>query len=443
MAKHAADVPGSPSSLASSALRGTTVLQGRYKMSYDAVLGEGAFSKVYKGLDTEGCREVAIKVYKESTDADGECFKKNIELLKHVKSLAEANPFKAAAAAEPGAEASAPSRGTSFQQCLLSKDFLRMEGLLEEGVDGSALELVDFLHCFVELLDYSKDSKGKPGLDIDSEYYYLITELAESSLADELSACADRGITFQTSELRKVQWVLVSVVFGLHCIGFTHLDIKPDNIMKFRSKSGKPQWKLIDLDGALQTGQPHNISDLTFTPPYMAPELAKIWLSGDRKHDNSIVLSRLMDVWSVGMCMLEAIFLKPVLGDWYAEWFEETGDDRKFLHWLSDLSEGPIISGDLRDAIMDINPDLGDLLEGMLNRDPSQRSCITACVAHSWFRVVRQEILEELQKAGDKKAKKIKPDEDDAPVRLESKRSWFGGGGGKNGAKFSVACSVM
>merc|ERR1719401_956739 len=123
------------------------------------------------------------------------------------------------------------------------------------------------------------------------------------------------------------------------------MDIKPMNIVRFSPEQGKnnnkPQWKLIDLDGALRTGIEVSVSSVIATPQYMPPELAMACTSHttgtvlDSSDSRILKLSRLMDVWSVGMCAIEAIFLTPVLDPWYQEWLQETGNDNKFLEWLS------------------------------------------------------------------------------------------------------------
>mmetsp|Transcript_25000 Transcript_25000/g.83476 ORF Transcript_25000/g.83476 Transcript_25000/m.83476 type:complete len:154 (+) Transcript_25000:97-558(+) len=49
---------------------GQELLAGRFKVSYDHMLGEGSFSRVYKGLDRTCNREVAVKIYKCSPADD-------------------------------------------------------------------------------------------------------------------------------------------------------------------------------------------------------------------------------------------------------------------------------------------------------------------------------------------------------------------------------------
>jgi len=103
-----------------------------------------------------------------------------------------------------------------------------------------------------------------------------------------------------------------------------------------------------------------------------------------------------MDVWSVGMCALEAIFLQPVLKPWYDEWLDPKHADSSdlqgcttFLTWLGDYSK-PVMDDDMYEAIRALDPEVAKLLVGMLAKDPQKRLSITECITHAWFEPVRQ-----------------------------------------------------
>jgi len=281
---------------------------------------------------------------------------------------------------------------------------------LGEAFRGGAQSLIgqmDFTGCFVNILGYSRDSLGAPGMDVESESLFLVYELGQESLQDRLMRCSSEGRTLRPSELRRLQWDLVTIVCGLHSQGFVHLDIKPPNIVRFRRENGESRWKLIDLDGAMKTGTTVPLDALSVTKHYMSPELASAYLRATQRErlsmespsraSQGLQLSRLMDVWSVGMCALEAIFLTPVLGPWYAEWKKETGNDMKFMMWLADLSAEPIVSGDMQEALATMDPDMCDVLQGMLAKDTADRYSITACLTHQWFEPIRKEILRDVQ----------------------------------------------
>jgi len=193
---------------------------------------------------------------------------------------------------------------------------------------------------------------------------------------------AETGEPLPVEEIRNIHWSLVSIVCGLHAAGFVHMDIKPSNIVRFEHT-----WKLIDFDGAVRSGTIVTRERVTGTPCYMAPELAKL-LAENR---DEILVSRLMDVWSVGLCAMEAIFFQPILKPWFEEWEQETGNGMKFLRWLGDYKAKPaIMDADMCKAMKDIDPDMCELLKRMLIKDPAERGDIAECLTHPWFEPMRE-----------------------------------------------------
>merc|ERR1719446_1236986 len=98
------------------------------------------------------------------------------------------------------------------------------------------VENMDIRRCFAELLSYSTDKSGEPGPDTVTGKLFIVTDLGQESLADRLSQHADAGQMLKLEELRDLQWSLVTIVSGLHAIGYVHLDIKPRNIMYFKDE---------------------------------------------------------------------------------------------------------------------------------------------------------------------------------------------------------------
>jgi len=127
------------------------------------------------------------------------------------------------------------------------------------------------------------------------------------------------------------------------------------------------------------------------SPWYMAPEIAAA-LSPAREASSEardeVLVSRLMDVWSAGMCALEAVFLQPVLRPWYVEWMTSTGNEGKFLQWLGDYTQ-PVMDDSMCKATGSISSEMSMLLQRMLAKDPSDRACIAECLVHSWFKPIR------------------------------------------------------
>jgi len=363
-------------------VRENEVLLGRYVISRSQVLGKGGFSTVFKGLDKQRNINVAVKVYNHEDVLAFVEFKNAVATLKAIAEQARnlGNVW---------------ARRTSCDNSKL-KQALTGEMSQEEAAEVMTLvESMDYTTCMVELIDYSCNECRRPDVDSDTGLAFMVLELGGESLRDRLNSyLADAGGpgSLPLSELRQLLWSLVVIVWTLHTAGFVHLDIKPENVVAFRDVANQNHvnWKLIDLDGAVQTGEKIAPDAGTFSPMYISPEYAS-----SLKDHRDIIASRLMDVWSVAMCAMDAIFLQPVLEPWYDEWNEETGDDVKFFRWLADCTNEPIVSGDMRDLITGIDYELCTLLEGMLVRNPNKRLCMAKCLAHPYFAQFRLPGIEE------------------------------------------------
>mmetsp|Transcript_11710 Transcript_11710/g.19197 ORF Transcript_11710/g.19197 Transcript_11710/m.19197 type:complete len:485 (+) Transcript_11710:69-1523(+) len=413
------------------------LLQNKFKLSRDQILGEGSYAVVYKGLDVEALKNVAVKYYKETDDAALASFKKSINVLLSIQNGTKMpeeeegcqdgpegrKPEEVSDAAEAegqpqGAQSDKDldwaERSTEWGDFATRSFDPRMVELptavRRRSSRGELMRKIDFSSCFVSVIGYSKDSSGKPGLDIESESLFIVFELGKESLEDRLIRYGEKGRQLTVDEHRSLQWALISIVFGLHTMGYVHLDIKPANIVCFELEHTKEQWKLIDLDGALFTGTAVALSEVVATMQYLSPELASTFLAmqapardrfgrpqrrSDDQPEEAVKLSRLMDIWSVGMCAMEAIFGVPILKPWYDEWLAETGSEDKFLKWLANTKE-VVITGDIRDALREIDEDMCSLLEGMLEKDPEKRFSIIECVNHMFFQKIRNTHLEDL-----------------------------------------------
>lgn len=405
----------------SSPASNSVLLQGRYRYSTEKVLGEGSYGTVYQGLDLVECRGIAVKVYKETESIALENFRKSVDVLLTIRRRAAMTPTDPTNFDGTMEMSLFNATTMSFKPSLFGEDMACLGPVFRESTQ-TLIAQMDFTGCFVSIVGYSRDHLGAPGRDVDSDSLYIIYELGQESLQNRLSRCATDGVALTRAELRKLQWDLVTIVCGLHSQGFVHLDIKPANIVRFSTDSGEAQWKLIDLDGAMKTGNTVPLDLVCFTMHYMSPELASAFLrsrltpagvgSPVRRDTDGVQLSRLIDVWSVGMCALEAIFLTPVLGPWHSEWKKQTGSDVKFLSWLADLDAEPIVSGEMQDALEEIDADMCDMLRGMLAKDVLDRLSITECLTHRWFAPIRAKLLEDVKKLVEPSQEVLDADED-------------------------------
>lgn len=114
----------------------------------------------------------------------------------------------------------------------------------------------------------------------------LILELGDERLDHWL----EKGICDE-SDFKEIAWSLFAALEWLHTRGLAHLDVKPENVMRFEGR-----WKLIDLECcmALDDGEFVSMGDLT--PLYASPEVAKAILGG-----MPIRPSAAMDIWAAGV----------------------------------------------------------------------------------------------------------------------------------------------
>jgi len=286
------------------------VILDRYEVypGKKGLLGEGSFSTVQKGKDLKTGLEVAIKFYKNLDE-----LRKNPDKYKTV-----ITKFK--------------------RQIEVMTELLKPLPDLpkDKKIANELLMKVNPENMFLRLLDYTKDKHGEPGPQSDGKMY-VITEIADYSLKDYLAARNEQNATLSYDTIRNISKNFIAVVCMMHAKGYAHLDIKPENIMR----SGK-HWKLIDVDGCTPLNKTIAVTDSTisFSPCYCAPEWARFLIEGEE----TIMISHLLDVWSVAISLCELILLDPVLKPKYGQIFKQCGSHRKagflFLEWLADMDKG-------------------------------------------------------------------------------------------------------
>lgn len=111
------------------------------------------------------------------------------------------------------------------------------------------------------------------------DYYTAeIQELAESDLGLEIdlnrTRSNDKSISDQKAEVRLLETYtmfkqILSGLNQLHANGLVHYDLKPDNILVFRSKNGKNIYRINDFDTLTRYND--RVPDV-FTEAYVEPE---------------------------------------------------------------------------------------------------------------------------------------------------------------------------
>eukprot|EP00438_Fugacium_kawagutii_P008874 Skav200656 [mRNA] locus=scaffold2539:171422:174595:+ [translate_table: standard] len=155
---------------------------------------------------------------------------------------------------------------------------------------------------FVKLLGYSKEPGGAPGPTAGGGFYTIL-ELGEESLDQWLRKVP----AVQPADFVDVSKSLFSALHHLHSRGLAHMDVKPENIMRFDTCRGKA-WKFIDLECCMPIGGQLLSAD-NITPLYASPELAKAATAASKTGASMIPLppSSEMDIWAAGVVLLDVL----------------------------------------------------------------------------------------------------------------------------------------
>jgi len=352
------------------------MLAGRYryrvgKDNKPFEIGKGAFSQVYEGVDITNGMPVAIKVFNEGATKKSSPKQMRTQFQHIVDCFIKVHgPISQRSSSSTLEENSSPS--------------FHSEGSMTDILSGDLV---------VNLIDYSRNEAGKPGASPQDSYqYFIVLELGLYTLDDYIYTRGQRKQGLTLDETRGIFWDLTRMVAVLHKKSLAHMDIKPQNIMRF----GDGRWKLIDMDGALEASVEVSVADseCTFTPIYCAPELAHAILL----KSTNLRISRLVDVWSLGMVLCDFLFLVPLLE---ATFFEK--GEQAFLAWLSDRE---IL---LPPQVKTTCPDLHDLLQNrILVTDPARRWSLPQVLGHRFFDPVRRK-LKNLKKLRGVMPSKSKP----------------------------------
>ncbi|KAG1342672.1 serine/threonine-protein kinase GRIK2 [Cocos nucifera] len=186
--------------------------------------------------------------------------------------------------------------------------------------------------------------------DPDSDQFYIVLEYVEGeSICDASGTCGGLGENTSRRYLRDI----VSGLMYLHAHGIVHGDIKPENLL--RTSSGTVKIGDFSVSHAFEDGN-DELWRSPGTPVFTAPECCV----GSTYH------GKIADIWAVGVtlyCMI--LGYCPFLGDCLEDTYDKI------------LNSPLYLPGEL-------NPDLKDLLQGLLCKDPKQRMTLDSVAAHRW-----------------------------------------------------------
>lgn len=181
--------------------------------------------------------------------------------------------------------------------------------------------------------------------DPNTDKFYMVLEYVDGKMV------CDKGLGEATS--RKYLRDIISGLMYLHAHNIIHGDIKPDNLLVTSTGNVKigdfSVSQIFEDDDDMLWRSPG-------TPVFTAPECCQ----GSAYH------GRAADTWAVGVtlyCMITGCY--PFLGDTLQETYDKIVNDPV------EITDG-------------MSPELADLLQRLLCKDPSERITLQAAAEHPW-----------------------------------------------------------
>ncbi|KAM9090542.1 serine/threonine-protein kinase ULK3 isoform X1 [Eschrichtius robustus] len=222
----------------------------------------------------------------------------------------------------------------------------------------------------------------------DSDNIYLIMEFCAGG---DLSRFIHTRRILPEKVARVFMQQLASALQFLHERNVSHLDLKPQNILL--SSLEKPHLKLADFGFAQHMSPWDEKHVLRGSPLYMAPEMVC-----QRQYDARV------DLWSVGVILYEALFGQPPFAS------------RSFSELEEKIRSNRVIELPLRPAL---SQECRDLLQRLLERDPSRRISFQDFFAHPWVDLEHMPSGESLARATTLVVQAVKKDQEgDAAAAL-------------------------
>ncbi|CAK9081564.1 Serine/threonine-protein kinase DCLK1 (Doublecortin domain-containing protein 3A) (Doublecortin-like and CAM kinase-like 1) (Doublecortin-like kinase 1) [Durusdinium trenchii] len=356
-----------------------TVLE-RFTVQGTDVLGVGNFSMVRRGVEISTGKAVAVKALKACDQAK---FRREVFLFEALflvpRELSSVSPR---------------SRYQTSPTVLM--------GTEEYGQRGLASKPQEF---FVELLAHSDLTA--------SEEMWSVLELGTFTLHDLILAAKDAARDKKLHCLQKEEQLtralhhITAALAFLHSRFFVHGDLKPQNVMWFETLG---RWKLIDMDGLRVPSELVDMRDADFyTAIYAAPELAAAVAE-----EGPLRLSRSLDIWAGGLCVLEMKLFKPLLQEKFEHFCTASADGEglmDFFRWLGSVDD-PIEETSAVSAVVSDSEVLQVVCRTMLLVNPLERFSPARLLEDPGF----------LRLAGTEEPVQLEPPK--APVAAKPKTAW-------------------
>ncbi|CAN0877196.1 Mitogen-activated protein kinase kinase kinase 20 [Linum grandiflorum] len=166
----------------------------------------------------------------------------------------------------------------------------------------------------------------------EKNYNLFLEYAAGGSLSGVIAEYGRSGVSgIPEKDVKLCTIALLEALSSIHSAGYTHCDIKPDNVLVFPDNYGSCQLKIADFGLAMETPDPDSPKsrNLRGTARYLPPE--------------SIVAGKVspaMDIWALGCTVVEMLTgerpfssLKENLA---VMWRIIKGDQPEIPGWLSE-----------------------------------------------------------------------------------------------------------
>ncbi|CAB4426617.1 unnamed protein product [Rhizophagus irregularis] len=176
--------------------------------------------------------------------------------------------------------------------------------LREKSIDGTPKE-------YQQLYQKCWDDESNSRPDIEEILYNSIRDLIPEGLTQVLFAVNGKftaeeismfelfeNVIFEIGILEYVTMILLNALKHLHHYGINHRDIKLSNILVTANDEIKLVFFVTDFSTSSLTP---TLTAMVGTIPYMAPDVL-VW--SDQPYDTKV------DIWSVGVCILELLTRK-------------------------------------------------------------------------------------------------------------------------------------
>lgn len=140
------------------------------------------------------------------------------------------------------------------------------------------------------------------------KFIALVFELADGNLEELLLRRAEKneqGLSFE--ELKDLIRTIGDGMLKLQSLNIAHRDIKPINILYFKSQGNKIQFKLTDFGEVKFDADADAEATLKGTPKYLAPEINYELMHDLAKSKTDVFKS---DVYSMGLTIIFSILIK-------------------------------------------------------------------------------------------------------------------------------------